>query len=352
MISNKPSSPPFVTLIEKIGSGAFSQVWKAKMEDVGEDIVVKILSKFRNFDGCTMKRVLNEIEIHMNLEHSNICTFFSMNENMMNYFLIMEYLPNGNLLERCLNNNLSCDDIKKYFIQIYEALKFLHANNICHHDLKLQNIMLDEDDNIKLIDFGLSAKFNNDGVIDGHRAGSLKYAAPELFEKKHHTKSIDIWSLGVILFRMVCGYFPFDYDCRIVRSNGFPEEEPNYPPDLNTDILELLRGMLMRDPERRWKLEMIENCNWLKDDIPLYKERYGICDKISDRIRCIKESVLKPRRKPGSPTRMRRGNSRGGSDDDFSIPVIPRKEAALTPGKNIPHSRFFRRSQPILITDV
>ena len=265
---SKPSSPPGFILETLLGKGAFSEVWLAKDISLNEYVAIKITSKNSLISSAETVRYQNEVSIHKEMKHPFIVPVFYATQNLLNYYIIMEYLPKGNLFDYIqMKGQLTESEYSHYFVQMCQALKYMHSHNICHHDMKLQNILLDNDNNIRICDFGFSERIDDPNSLTKN-CGSLKYAAPEMLmetdDNKPHTIAIDIWALGVILFRMSCGYFPFNDEPVSKLRTQIIMEDLVFPNDINNDLKEILTKMLDKNPQTRININEIESTEFYK----------------------------------------------------------------------------------------
>ena len=162
--SDKPAAPKGFTIDEKIGEGASSRVYLGTHLDSNKKVAIKVITKRFLKDQTQKNKLLREMKLHKMIDHPYIAQLFGVKDNFINYYLIMEYLPNGSLLNKVMAVKLLSEKTAlKYFTQILSAIKYLHETlKIVHRDLKLDNIMLDDDNNVKLIDFGLSHDYISD----------------------------------------------------------------------------------------------------------------------------------------------------------------------------------------------
>ena len=274
----KPSAPNGYLLETMIGEGAFSQVWRAKELSFNETVAIKITPKHSLVDKNSIKRYRDEVEIHSSLHHPFIVPIFSANENLINHYLIMEFVQRGTLSDILHTTNiLPTTIIYRYFIQIFNAVQYLHSHKICHHDLKLQNILIDDENNIRLCDFGFAQRINTEDAMI-HSCGSPKYAAPELLaenkDRSPHTIAIDIWALGVILFRISCGYFPFYGETVSILKKEILNQNIKYPNEIDPDLKELLTKMLEKDPTKRIKTNDIPETRWYRKACEIESDIY------------------------------------------------------------------------------
>jgi 5'-AMP-activated protein kinase catalytic alpha subunit len=198
-------------LSKTIGKGTFGKVKLGIHNSTGEKVAVKILEKDKIQDVNDVERVAREIHILKMIRHPNIIQLYEIIETPKQLYLIMEYVSGGELFDYIVKNHRVKEPMAvKFFHQITAGIEYLHKLNIVHRDLKPENMLLDADMNIKIVDFGLSNTYK-DGQTLKTACGSPCYAAPEMIAGKRYLGSqVDIWSSGVILFALICGYLPFE----------------------------------------------------------------------------------------------------------------------------------------------
>jgi len=196
-------------IIKKIGSGSFATVYLAQKEQ--NLYALKVINK-TDITAIYEQKLNNEIHILKKINHPNIVKLYDVIETNESYYLILEYISGGDLYDLVTSSDFSklqINDKKKIFNQIAGAVRYLHENKISHADLKLENVLIDKDKNIKLTDFNLAYEFK-EGEKNKLSCGSLEYAAPEIIlGKLHYPCPSDIWALGVILYILQYGEFPF-----------------------------------------------------------------------------------------------------------------------------------------------
>ena len=257
--------------LQVIGSGAFGNVYLAKSKKDNKLYAIKHVKKSSVIEcGAEMEIMYREINIQMKLSHPNIIRLYSYNETQKDFSLLMEYLDNGTLFTYIRKNKqLSEDTAFNFFIQVANAIYFLHENNFVHRDIKPENILLDKDNNVKLCDFGWCVDMNG-----GERTtfcGTYEYMAPEIVMDKPYDKSIDVWALGVLLYEMTHGYSPF----RAKESGGEEYEEifrkilkKNPPIDknlgLSNECCDLINKLLNKNRKERMKVNEVFKHPWVK----------------------------------------------------------------------------------------
>lgn len=156
--------------------------------------------------------------------------------------------------------------------QLIDAVEYMHKNNIAHRDLKLENVMLDDEKNVVLIDFGLG-NFMNPGRLMKTFCGSVAYAAPEMFlSQQYNGAAVDVWSLGVMLYCMVLGYLPFEDPQRVIEADFIPLNEPIDEDDcvqpVTKEFVDLIHGIFQKNPDKRLTIEDIKKHPWTTKGLP------------------------------------------------------------------------------------
>ena len=194
-----------------LGKGTFGEVMVGTHSLTGEKVAIKVLEKDKIVDVHDVERVAREIHILKIVRHPTIVQLYEIIETDKELYLIMEYARGGELFEYIVNRKRVREkDAAKFLHQILSGVEYLHNLGICHRDLKPENLLMDDFNNIKIVDFGLSNTFK-DGVALTTACGSPCYAAPEMVAgQKYNGVKADMWSVGVIIYAMVCGFLPFE----------------------------------------------------------------------------------------------------------------------------------------------
>lgn len=210
-----------------------------------------------------VERVAREIHILKMIRHPNIIQLYEIIETPKQLYLIMEYASGGELFDYIVKHQRVKEPAAvRFFHQIIAGVEYLHKLNIVHRDLKPENLLLDHNQNIKIVDFGLSNTYKTGATLKT-ACGSPCYAAPEMIAGQRYQGSlVDIWSVGVILFALICGYLPFE-DAN--TSNLYKKilngdfKIPKYVSDNARDII---KSILQTNPEKRYRVVDIRKHGW------------------------------------------------------------------------------------------
>ncbi|XP_055047987.1 NUAK family SNF1-like kinase 1 [Misgurnus anguillicaudatus] len=265
-------------LLETLGRGTYGKVKKAIERHSGREVAIKSIRKEKIKDEQDMVHIRREIEIMSSLRHPHIISIYEVFENKDKIVIVMEYASKGELYDYISERRrLTERETRHFFRQIVSAVHYCHKNGVVHRDLKLENVLLDENCNIKIADFGLSNLYHKDKLLQTF-CGSPLYASPEIVNgRPYRGPEVDSWALGVLLYTLVYGSMPFDGGDHknLIRqiSNGEYRE-----PTQSSDARGLIRWMLMVNPERRATVEDIANHWWVN-----WGWKTSVCDCESQR---------------------------------------------------------------------
>uniref|UniRef100_A0A8C5LQ92 non-specific serine/threonine protein kinase n=1 Tax=Leptobrachium leishanense TaxID=445787 RepID=A0A8C5LQ92_9ANUR len=248
--------------LESLGKGTYGRVKRAR-DSQGREVAIKSIRKDRIKDERDMIQIRRETEVMSSICHPHIISIYEVFENTSKIVIVMEYASQGDLYDYISERQkLSEQEARKFFRQIVSAVQYCHSNGIVHRDLKLENILLDENKNVKICDFGLSNIYNSDSYLQTY-CGSPLYASPEIVNGRPYIgPEVDSWSLGVLLYILVHGSMPFDgqdYKKLVTQISRGAYKEPSHP----SDACGLIRWLLMVNPERRATLSDVAAHWWV-----------------------------------------------------------------------------------------
>ena len=250
-------------LEETIGEGTFGKVRLATHKLTNEKVAIKILEKDRITDVGDVERVAREIHILKIIRHPNLIQLYEIIETNKQLCLITELAPGGEVYEHIITNKrLKEEEACRIFQQLISGIEYLHKLGVVHRDLKPENLLFDRTSNIKLVDFGLSNTYKANEKLKT-ACGSPCYAAPEMIGgKKYNGLEVDIWSAGVILFTLLCGYLPFEDPNTTALYKKITSGEYTIPNFVSSQAKILIQGILNIDPHKRFTIEDIRRREW------------------------------------------------------------------------------------------
>ncbi|XP_041713052.2 NUAK family SNF1-like kinase 1 [Coregonus clupeaformis] len=198
-------------VMETLGKGTYGKVRRAVERTTRKTVAIKSIRKESITDDTDRVHIQREIEITSALKHPNIIRFHEVFESRDKIVIVMEYASRGELYDYVHERRRLVEtEARDIFRQITSAVHYCHKNGVVHRDLKLENILLDQDLNVKLADFGLSNHFKKDNLLQTY-CGSPLYASPEIVKGlPYHGPEVDCWAMGVLLYALVYGSMPFD----------------------------------------------------------------------------------------------------------------------------------------------
>ncbi|KAI0523898.1 kinase-like protein [Xylaria bambusicola] len=236
-----------------IGKGSFGKVYLAHHKLTNGS---KVVLKSANKDDSNLAR---EIHHHRQFVHPHIARLYEVIVTETLVWLVLEYCPGDELYNYLLNHGpLPVDKVQKIFSQLVGAVSYVHQQSCVHRDLKLENILLDKHENVKLVDFGFTREYEGKSNYLQTFCGTVCYSAPEMLKgEKYAGEKVDVWSLGVILYALLCGELPFDDDDDNVTRTKILSEEPRYRDHLTSDAVSLIKLLLSKRPLLRPSLPEI-----------------------------------------------------------------------------------------------
>ncbi|BED92926.1 MAG: Ser/Thr-protein kinase [Candidatus Paraimprobicoccus trichonymphae] len=260
-----------------LGEGSFGRVYEAIDKLNGQKVCIKMIL-FHNNDK-ELKELQNEAHVWCNLEHKNVVKYYCSFVKNEYLYIVME-LVEGKTLNQLLDDSsmpLNENWALYYFNQLLDAVMYCHINEIIHRDLKPQNILLGNDNQIKLADFGVSKDMNMGGALAKTQIGTPFYMAPEIFRKLEYSYEVDVWALGCLLYEMVTKEKPFGTDYLTFMGNVVNNDpEPINTTNCSDDLKHLINMMLDKNPKTRIKTRDILKLPIIKNsrDVAGFKNYY------------------------------------------------------------------------------
>jgi calcium-dependent protein kinase len=255
-------------IVGELGSGSYGTVKKVKHKKLGEYRAMKIINK-------KSESSQNEVDILRKISHPNIVNIFEIYEDSKKYYIMMEICEGGELFEAISQQgSFSEGDCANIMKSLLSAVNYLHGKNIVHRDLKPENIMLTKNlqkmknkkYEIKLIDFGTAKQFEPHQKLNKF-IGTSYYIAPEVL-KENYNEKCDIWSCGVILYILLCGYPPFNGNSNVDIYHNIQNNPPYFNgeewKDITKEAIDLIKCMLNKIPNKRFSAEQCLNHKWFK----------------------------------------------------------------------------------------
>jgi 5'-AMP-activated protein kinase, catalytic alpha subunit len=253
-----------------LGQGTFAKVYHARNTRTSVSVAIKVIDKGKVVKVGLVDQIKREISAMKLVRHPNIVQLNEVIATKTKIYFVLEYVKGGELLAKVKRGRLKEDVARKYFQQLICALDFCHSRGVYHRDLKLENLLLDENSDLKVSDFGLSALAEcrrQDGLLHT-TCGTPAYVAPEVINRKGYDGAkADIWSCGVILFVLLAGYLPF-YDKNLIDLyKKIDSADFRCPTWFSTHVRRLLLRILDPTPGTRISIEKIMENPWFRQGL-------------------------------------------------------------------------------------
>ena len=256
MLSNGTFLGNRYEIIEKIGSGGMSDVYRAKDHSLGRDVAIKVLKSDFAQDSSFVTKFRAEAQSAAALEHPNIVNIYDVGSEDGLYYIVMEYIEGITLKQYIAKKGrLGYNEALSIAIQMARGIEAAHNKGIVHQDIKPQNIIISKEGKVKVTDFGI-ARAANSNTIHAGSMGSVHYVSPEQARNGFVSYASDIYSLGIVMYEMVTGRVPFDGDTPVaiaiqhIQSQMTPPEE--IVPGLPIAVSRIIEKCTMKSPERRY----------------------------------------------------------------------------------------------------
>ncbi|PNS20840.1 Serine/threonine-protein kinase srk1 [Sphaceloma murrayae] len=289
-------------LIEKMGDGAFSNVYRARdLKGVYQEVAIKVVRKFE-MNATQRANILKEVQIMRQLDHPNIVKLVEFSEANQYYYIVLELCPGGELFHQIVRLTYFSEDLSRHVItQVANALEYLHEEaGVVHRDIKPENLLFypipfiptktpkprgpDDEDKadegefikgkgaggigvIKIADFGLSKVIWDSQTMTP--CGTVGYTAPEIVKDERYSKSVDMWALGCVLYTLLCGFPPFyDESIQVLTEKVARGQYTFLSPwwdDISKSAQDLVSHLLTVDPDKRYDIKQFLNHPWIRD---------------------------------------------------------------------------------------
>ncbi|KAM3864627.1 serine/threonine-protein kinase PLK1 [Diretmus argenteus] len=235
-----------------LGKGGFAKCYEITDVETKQVFAGKIVPKSMILKQHQREKMTSEIAIHKSLDHANIVGFHGFFEDDDFVFVVLEICRRRSLLELHKRRKAVTEpEARYYMVHLLKGCQYLHNNRVIHRDLKLGNIFLNDDMEVKIGDFGLATRIEFDGERKKTLCGTPNYIAPEVLCKKGHSYEVDVWSLGCILYTLLVGKPPFETSCLKETYNRIKKNNYTIPWHINPAASTLIKRMLHADPAQR-----------------------------------------------------------------------------------------------------
>ncbi|NPV79871.1 MAG: Stk1 family PASTA domain-containing Ser/Thr kinase [Firmicutes bacterium] len=247
------------TILEKLGEGGMAEVYKARCSVLNRIVALKILRPQFACDEEFVERFRREGRAAASLSHPNVVNIYDVGRDGDKHYIVMEYVKGATLKEIIKREGCIPPGYAAWIArEICHALEHAHRNNIVHRDVKPHNILVTQDGMVKVADFGIAHAASTNTITEtGTVIGTVSYFSPEQARGGQVSPQSDIYSLGIVLYEMLCGRVPFRGDSPIAVAIQHIQEKPVPPRTLNPDVPEGLERVVMRalekDPSKRFK---------------------------------------------------------------------------------------------------
>ncbi|XP_047362394.1 serine/threonine-protein kinase polo isoform X4 [Vespa velutina] len=267
------------------------------------------------------EKMTQEIAIHQSLNHRNIVGFYGFFDDAQNIYIILELCRKRSMMELHKRRKaLSECETRYYMKQILEGVHYLHQNRIIHRDLKLGNLFLNDDLQVKIGDFGLATRLEHDGERKKTLCGTPNYIAPEILTKAGHSYEVDVWSIGCIMYTLLVGKPPFETSTLKETYNRIKQVQYKTPSHLSKPAMTMITSMLQGTPSKRPPVsKLIKDIFFTSGHLPTSLPLS--CLTMPPRLDMLE---MHNQRKPLSEMNLNAGGD--GEDNTFRVPSSPARK--------------------------
>lgn len=270
-----------------IGEGSFAVVRKGIKKSTNTEVAIKIIDK-STLEKDDQLALQTEVEILSQIDHPNIVKLFEVYDEKSKFYMIMEVMEGGELFDRIVEkDHYSEKEAADTMRPIVDAIRYCHTMGIAHRDLKPENLLYaskDPNSIIKITDFGLARIYSNELMTTA--CGTPGYVAPEVLEGKGYDVSVDYWSIGVILYVMLCGFPPFYEETNEklfekIKTGSFEFPSPQWD-EISEYAKDLISKLLTVDPKTRLNADQILAHPWIVGDVTPRKNLPTVSQRIKE----------------------------------------------------------------------
>lgn len=246
-------------ILEHLGKGGFAHVYRARCRRTGLFVAIKMIDKALMASAGMIGRVRQEVTIHSRLKHPAILELHTFFEDAHYVYLVLELAHNGELAKhfKLGTRGLSEKAAADIFRQVLSGVLYLHAHNIIHRDLSLNNLLLTKDLTVKIADFGLATQLNGPDEKHVTMCGTPNYISPEVASREVHGLPADVWGLGCMLYTLLVGSPPFHTQHVKTTLNKVINADYKIPTEISIHAQDLLQKLLCKDPRKRITLKEV-----------------------------------------------------------------------------------------------
>lgn len=319
-------------ILEKIGGGGMALVYKARCRLLNRFVAVKVLRSEFIEDEEFVKKFRREAQSAASLSHPNIVGIYDVGTENNNYYIVMEYIKGQTLKELIKSKGtLGVEYATNIAIQICYALDHAHKNHIVHRDIKSHNILIRDDNSVKVTDFGIARAVSSSTITNtGNVIGSVHYFSPEQARGGYTDEKSDIYSLGIVMYEMLTGRLPFEGESPIAVALKHIQEEPLPPSKVNSRIPKAIEAIILKCMEKEVSKRYnsaSEIINDLRQSLVMPNGDFVKKNKFTDENTRVLEPIKIIDRDVALETREEpsRGEAKEGKlvIDDYSIDAIP-----------------------------
>jgi calcium/calmodulin-dependent protein kinase I len=270
-----------------LGEGSFAVVRKGIKKTTNEEVAVKIIDK-TNLESDDQYALQSEVDILSQIDHPNIVKLHEIYDEKTRFNMVMELMTGGELFDRIVEKeHYSEKEAADTIRPVVDAMRYCHSMGIAHRDLKPENLLYastDPNSIIKITDFGLAKVINNELMTTA--CGTPGYVAPEILEGKGYDVAVDYWSIGVIIYVMLCGFPPFYEDSNeklfeMIKTGTFEFPSPQWD-QISDYAKDLVKKLLIVDPYKRLNADQILKHPWIVGDVTPRKNLPSVTAKIKE----------------------------------------------------------------------